>query len=692
MDKQSARRKAQELIRKMTLEEKTSQMLYEAPAIEELGISAYNWWNEALHGVARSGRATVFPQSIGLSASFDPELLRKVGSVIAGEGRIIHAIYRSEGKSGIYQGLTYWSPNINIVRDPRWGRAHETYGEDPYLTSRMGCEFVRGIQGDDPDHLAASACAKHMAVHSGPEATRHGFNASVSKKDLYETYFPAFERLVKDADVSGIMTAYNAINGIPASAHRELIQDVVRKQWGFDGYIVSDCGAIQDIYEFHHYTDTKAEAAGIAAEAGCELNCGSIYGYLVEAVRKGYVSEEMIDRAVEDLLTIRFRLGLDDLMGGEQAVREWISRKKEWDHLSETASEEAIVLLKNEGTLPLKKPESIAVIGPNARSVSVLEGNYHGTADETITVMEGIRREFPDAAILGADGAHLYKDRIEAMSHVPDDQIAEAVALARTAEVTVLCLGLDPSIEGEQGDASNEYGAGDKPNLLLPASQRRLLAAVAPAAKKLAVVLLSGGALDLQEDEAYAGAIIQAWYPGAFGGRAVAGVLSGRVNPTGRLPETFYFDHQVDWDFEDYRMEGKTYRFFRGEPNYPFGFGLSFRRLSIEEVGLEDGNLRITVSNPHTEKTAMPVMVFAEWSKEESDAPIRQLVFTKRVSLLPGEKTVLKAIIDPYWLMIVDENGIRKPCKGKIVLKISDHGPDERSCSLAGTGFIEISC
>ncbi|MBQ7059139.1 MAG: glycoside hydrolase family 3 C-terminal domain-containing protein [Firmicutes bacterium] len=692
MDKITARAKARELVRRMTLEEKTAQMLYEAPGLPELGIPAYNWWNEALHGVARSGRATVFPQSIGLAASFDPALVRKIGEVIAEEGRIIHEIYKSEGKSGIYQGLTYWSPNINIVRDPRWGRAHETYGEDPYLTSRMGTEFVRGLQGEDPDHLTASACCKHLAAHSGPEGTRHGFNAAVSRKDLFETYLPAFERVVKDADVSGIMTAYNAINGIPASAHRELLQEIIRKEWRFDGYIVSDCGAIQDIYEYHHYTDTKAEAAGKAAEAGCELNCGSLYGYLNEAVHKGYVREEMIDQAVEDLLTIRFRLDMDGPFRGEEAIGRWIRKKPEWNRLSELASEEALVLLKNDGLLPLTDPKTIAVIGPNARSVTVLEGNYHGTADETVTVLQGIREEFPGAAILGADGAHLYKDQIEAMSRVPDDQVPEAVAFAKAADVTVLCLGLDPSIEGEQGDASNEYGAGDKPNLLLPASQRRLLAAVAPAAKKLVVILLSGGALDLGDDERYAGALIQAWYPGAYGGRAIAGVLSGRVDPTGRLPETFYYNEQVSWDFEDYRMEGKTYRFFREEPKYPFGFGLSFRKLSIEDAALEKDILKITISNPHEKPISMPVMVFAEWEGEKEKTPIRQLVFAERITLEPGERKIIQTKIDPYWLMIVREDGARIPHEGTIRLKISDHAPDPRSCRLAGTGFIEIIC
>ena len=691
MNKESARKKAKELIAKMSTEEKVSQLLYEAPAIPRLGIGEYNWWNEALHGVARAGRAAVFPQAIGLGASFDPLMVRQVGSMVGQEGRIKNEIYRSEGRRGIYQGLTFWSPNINIVRDPRWGRAHEAYGEDPFLTSAIGTAFVRGVQGEDPEHLQAAACAKHFAVHSGPEATRHGFNAEVSEQDLRQTYLPAFEHLVKDADVAGVMSAYNAVNGVPSSCSSYLLRDILRGEWGFDGYTVSDCGAVHDIFERHHFTDTKVEAAGRAVSAGCNLNCGSMYGYLLEALQKGFVTEEAIDEALENLWTVRFRLDMEGDADGAQAVDRWLRLSPELYRLEEQAAEESLVLLKNDGILPLKNPERIAVIGPNARSVSVLEGNYHGTSDHYVTLLEGIRAEFAGSQVLGADGCHLYKAQIEAMSHVPDDQLGEALALARACDVTVLCLGLDPSIEGELGDASNEYGAGDKPSLLLPESQRRLLHAVLDASDRVIVVLLSGGAIDLQEDDERISALVQAWYPGALGGKAVAGLLSGRVNPTGRLPVTFYHNHQVSWDFEDYSMKGKTYRYFEGRPRYPFGFGLSYRYLQLSEARMEDGCVHVLACNPHSAAVAMPLQIYVSWSNPSLAAPLRQLAGVTMIRLQAGEQKEIRIPIDSYWLSLVDEKGHRVPHEGEILFTIGDHQPDERSCELSHEPLLRLS-
>ena len=690
MNKENAKAKARELIAQMTVEEKVSQLLFEAPAIPRLSLEEYNWWNEALHGVARAGRSTVFPQSIGLGASFDPALVRKIGEATGREGRIKNEIYRSEGARGIYQGLTYWSPNINIVRDPRWGRAHEAYGEDPYLTAVIGTAFVQGLQGEDPEHLQAAACAKHFAAHSGPEATRHGFNAAVSAKDLRETYLPAFEQLVKKGKVAGVMSAYNAVNGVPASCNPYLLTEILRKEWGFEGYTVSDCGAVHDIYDRHHFTDTKAEAAGKAVSAGCNLNCGSMYGYLLEALEQGFVTEEDLDQALTYLWTVRFRLDMEGPADGKEAVDQWIARKPAWNRLAEEAAEEFMVLLKNDGILPLRAPERIAVIGPNASSTTVLLGNYHGTPDETITMLEGIRREFPEAAVLGAEGCHLFKDRIEAMSHVPDDQIAEAAALSKACDVTVLCLGLDPSIEGELGDASNEYGAGDKPSLYLPVSQQRLLEKVLESSHQVIVVLLSGGAIDLGEADQRVNALIQAWYPGAYGGRVLAGILSGRVNPTGRLPVSFYENQQVSWDFEDYAMEGKTYRYFNGQPRYPFGFGLSYRSLKIKETKAErreDGSIRlgVTVLNPWDVETGMSLQVYASWEKPAHRVPIRQLVHASRIILDEKEERLIEISIDPYWLQIVDEEGTRHSHEGVIHLWVGDHQPDERSEALSGS-------
>ncbi len=688
MRRDEARKRARELTAKMTLEEKASQMLYESPAIERLGLPEYNWWNEALHGVARAGLSTVFPQAIGLSASFDPEVTGAVGRVVGEEGRLKNTIYRSENDRDIYKGLTFWSPNINIVRDPRWGRAHESYGEDPCLNALMGIPFVKGIQeyADGREGLQAAACAKHFAVHSGPESIRHGFNAVVSEQDLRETYLPAFEKLVKDGKTAGVMSAYNAINGTPSSADPYLLRDILREEWGFDGYTVSDCGAVSDISEKHHYVDTKTEAAAAAVEAGCELNCGNVYAYVCAAVQKGLLDEKRVEEAVEDLLTIRLMLEMDEPVSqeeGERAIHEWMQKKKEWDVLNERIAEKTMVLLKNDGILPLESPRCIAVVGPDADSRTVLEGNYHGTAGETTTIAEGLRAAFPEAELLVSEGSHLYRNKVEFCTHREHDRVSEARAFARAADVTIAVLGLDPSIEGELGDASNEYAAGDKRDLRLPESQRVLLENLCEVSGRVVVVLTSGGALDLGDCQDKVSAIVQAWYPGSEGGKAVAGVLSGRVNPTGRLPVTFYHNEDVTWDFSDYAMEGKTYRFFEGEPLYPFGFGLSYRSLTVESAKKTDSGIRAMLYNPHTKATSMPLEVYVEQSEEGLRTPKRQLCALQYITLEAGERKEVFVPIDPYWEMVVDEAGKRRKCRGISRYFVGDHQPDERSEALA---------
>lgn len=702
MNETQAKEKARELVKAMSLEEKVSQLRYESPAIPRLGLPAYNWWNEALHGVARAGLSTVFPQSIGLAATFDPAILEKVGAVTGQEGRLKNEIYRAEGNRGIYKGLTFWSPNINIVRDPRWGRAHETYGEDPFLTATMGTAFVKGmqtvpekLQKEDGPSLQAAACVKHLAVHSGPEETRHGFDAEVSEADMRETYLPAFERVVKDAKVAGVMGAYNAINGVPCCANSWLQQEVLRKEWGFTGYTVSDCGAVADISERHHFTATRVEAAAAAVQNGCDLNCGSMYGYLLEAVQKGYLKEEAIDQAAERLLTIRLQLDMDapkTVEEGQAALNAWLNLQPLWGKLNRCTAEKSMVLLKNEGEiLPLKNPKSVAVIGPNARSQTALEGNYHGTAGNMTTILAGLQKALPDAQFLISEGCHLYKNKLEAMSAVPDDQVAEAAAFARYAEVTVLCLGLDPTIEGELGDASNEYAAGDKHSLKLPESQQRLLKAVCEVSDQVVVVLLSGGALDLGEENDKVKGVLQAWYPGAEGGDAVAAVLTGKVNPTGRLPVTFYYDGQVDWDFEDYAMEGKTYRFFQGSPLYPFGFGLSYRKLSLSNPVKTEAGVKVTAYNPHTEKTGMPIQVYARLEEPGLRTPQFQLAALTYVELSPGEERSVEISLNPYWLEVIDkETAKRRACRGRITLFVGDHQPDARSTELTGEECLSL--
>lgn len=684
MTKETARIKAKELVAAMTLEEKASQMLYTAPALERVGLPEYNWWNEALHGVARAGLSTVFPQSIALSATFNREILHKVGQVVGEEGRLKNVIYRSEGDRGIYKGLTFWSPNVNIVRDPRWGRGHESYGEDPFLNAEMGTEFVKGIQQyADPtkEGLQAAACVKHFAAHSGPEGIRHGFNSEVTEKELRETYLPAFERIVKDADAAGVMSSYNAVNGVPTSASKVLLRDILRDEWGFEGYTVSDCGAIADIYSNHHYTDTKTEAAAAAVEGGCNLNCGNMYAYVLEAVQKGILDESYVDDAVENLMTIRLLLDMDaPEVDVNAAISEWIEKQKEWQKDNQKAAEECVVLLKNNGILPLKEtPKTIAIVGPDAKSLTVLEGNYHGTAAEMMTVSQGLREEFKGADYLYSEGAHLYKEKVEACSPTPDDRCSEAAAYACYADVTFAVVGLDPSIEGEAGDASNEYAAGDKHDLHIPVSQQKMLEAVCAASDNVVVILMSGGALDLGDMNDKVAAIVQGWYPGSEGGKAIAGVISGRINPTGRLPLTFYHNEQVTWDFCDYHTKGKTYRFFDGEPLYSFGYGLGYDYLTIEKAERKDHTVCVTLKNEHDHAVAMPVEVYVKAEEEGLETPNFQLVGFDKPCLAGGEEKTISMELNPYWLQVVEENGTRRDCKGTLTFYVADHLPDQRS-------------
>ncbi|MCF0136503.1 MAG: glycoside hydrolase family 3 C-terminal domain-containing protein [Lachnospiraceae bacterium] len=688
MKKQEANLKARELVKQMTREEKVSQMLYTAPAIERLGLPAYNWWNEALHGVARAGLSTVFPQSIALSASYDPQILNDVGSVVGEEGRLKNRIYRSREDRGIYKGLTYWSPNINIVRDPRWGRGHESYGEDPCLNAIMGVAFVKGIQEyRDPSMkdkgLQAAACAKHFAVHSGPEGIRHGFDSKATPKELSETYLPAFEKLVKDADVAGVMSSYNAVNGVPTSASSFLLRETLRDKWGFEGYTVSDCGAISDIYHHHHYKDTLSEAAAAAVEGGCDLNCGNMYGHLLEALEKGQLEEKYVDEAVERLLTIRFMLDMDEDPQPEKAMEEWVGKLREWKQLNRRIAESCIVLLKNDGILPLKEaPETIAIVGPDAAVHTVLEGNYHGTAADYVTVAKGIAEVYPESNLLISEGAHLYKDRVENCSPLPGDRISEAAAFASFADVTFAVVGLDPCIEGEAGDASNEYAAGDKHDLHLPASQQAMLEAVCEASDNVVVILMSGGALELGNLNDKVRAVIQGWYPGSEGGRAIANVICGKVNPTGRLPLTFYYNEQVSWDFSDYHTDGKTYRFFKGKPLYPFGFGIGYEYLTMESARRKGNSVYVDLKNQLDHPVAMPLQLYVKAEEEGLETPNFQLVAVNKILLEPGQKTTAVLEADPFWTMVVEEDGTRRPCRGKLTFFVGDHQPDERSEEL----------
>ncbi|MBQ7365493.1 MAG: glycoside hydrolase family 3 C-terminal domain-containing protein [Clostridia bacterium] len=554
--------RSKEMVAAMTREEKISQMLYSAPAIERLGIPAYNWWNEALHGVARSGQATVFPQAIAMAASFDDALLQKIADAIADEARAKYNEYKKQGKTDIYQGLTFWSPNINLFRDPRWGRGHETYGEDRYLTARMGTAFVKGLQGDHPRYRKCDATLKHFAVHSGPESLRHSFDAKVSDHALDEYYLWAFRYCIEHAQPAAVMSAYNRVNGEPASASPTLLQKILREKLGFDGYVVSDCGAITDIYLHHKFVATKPEAAALAVKAGCDLNCGGAYAALGEACERGLLSEDDLTKAVERLMYARLSLGMFDDDCPYDAISYDCVESPEHRALSRQMAEESIVLLENDGILPLSREMRVAIVGPNGFDDSVYLANYNGTPSEIVRFFDGIRAYTKAVRMAhGCDGYH---------------PLYEAVAAANASDVVVMLMGLNPSMEGEEGDAYNTDASGDRLTLDLPKEQTRLLEAIAATKKPIVFVNISGSAVNLGAAKAHASAVLQCFYPGAEGGLALARILYGDVCPSGRLPVTFYRSVEDLPPFDDYSMENRTYRHFHKEVQYPFGYGKSY--------------------------------------------------------------------------------------------------------------------
>ncbi len=707
-DRERARRRAKELVSRMTVEEKASQLRYDAPAIPRLGIPAYNWWNEGLHGVARAGTATSFPQAIGMAATFDKELLRKMGDVVAVEGRAKYNALSAQGDRDIYKGLTFWSPNVNIFRDPRWGRGHETYGEDPYLTGELGEAFVEGLQGDG-EYMKAAACAKHYAVHSGPEALRHHFNAEVSNKDLRETYLPAFEKLVRKAGVEAVMGAYNRTNGEPCCASRLLMDEILRGEWGFEGHYVSDCWAIRDFHTNHMVTSSAEESAAMALKAGCDLNCGNTYLYILKAYQDGLVTEEEITRAAERLFTTRFLLGLFDETEYDGIGYEKIECR---EHLeaADRATAESAVLLKNDGILPLKKEnlKAIGVIGPNADSRSALIGNYHGTSSRYITVLEGIEDEAgEDIRVYYSDGCHLYKDKVEGLA-LRQDRLSEAVAVAERSDVVILCVGLDETLEGEEGDTGNSYASGDKTDLLLPQPQRELMEAVIKTGKPVIVVNMTGSAMDLCYAQEHAAAVIQAWYPGARGGRIIAKLLFGELSFSGKLPVTFYQDSSELPDFEDYSMKGRTYRYFEGKVLYPFGYGLTYGAAEVEAVFFK-GNLYGTAPEEmnrqeNTEPAGMTVSVFNPGSSPVQDVvqvyvkaespyavPNGRLCGFARVCVGAGERVQIQVPLDPDVFTVIDEEGKKLSPGGNFRFSVGFGQPDERTRELTGRECIEFT-
>lgn len=802
-------KRVDELISRMTLEEKISQMVFDAPAIERLGIPPYNWWNECLHGVARAGLATVFPQAIGLAATWNPDLVFRVAEAISDEARVKHHEAVRRGIREIYTGLTFWSPTINIFRDPRWGRGQETYGEDPYLTARLGVAFVQGLQGNDPHYLKVVATPKHFAVHSGPEPFRHHFDARVGERDLRETYLFAFEACVKEGKAMSVMGAYNRVNGEPCCASPRLLEEILRREWGFEGYVVSDCGAIHDIYAQHQVVATPEEAAALAVQAGCDLECGGIYYALKEAVQKGLISEEAIDRAVRRLFMARFRLGMFDPPEKVPYTRIPYTVVSSPDHreLALRAARESIVLLKNDGNLlPLPKDlGAIAVVGPNANDVRVLLGNYNGTPAKVVTPLEGIREkvasttrlyfapgceiargippmeiipsnclypaegdgygrglwaeyyananftgepalrrvdsevnfvwagttpltgEWGDAfavrwtgylvppvsgtyrigvnglseyrlyldekllvsykgihhpllhtAAIHLEAGRFYPLRLEYVSRGLDPQVQllwsppgfadpeQALEVARKADVVIAVMGLSPMLEGEEMPVEIEgFFRGDRTDIGLPAPQEEFLRQLHALGKPIVLVLLNGSALAINWAAEHVPAIVEAWYPGEVGGEAIADVLFGDYNPGGRLPITFYRSTADLPPFEDYRMEGRTYRYFRGEPLFPFGYGLSYTTFALEnlritprrvEIGSEI-TICVDVVNTGSRAGDEVVQLYVHHRNGPEPRPIKELKGFQRLHLQPGERRTVVFTLHTYQLGLYHESG-----------------------------------
>ena len=686
--------RAEDLVRRLTLEEKVAQLMNGAPAIPRLGIPAYDWWSEGLHGVARAGIATVFPQAIGLAATWDPALLGRVATAISTEARAKYEEALRHDEHGTYQGLTFWSPNINIFRDPRWGRGQETYGEDPYLTGRLAVAFVRGMQGSDTRYLRVVATPKHFDAHSGPEPGRHGFDAAVDERDLLETYLPAFEAAVRDGHAGSVMCSYNRLDGVPACADTLLLRHYLRERWGFGGYVVSDCDAVDDIRAGHHVTDDEAVAAAMALRAGTDLNCGSAYRSLVEAVHRGLASEAEVDTALTRLVRARLRLGMFDPPARVPYAAIPASENDAPAHaaLADTAARESLVLLRNAGgLLPLRRDlRRIAVIGPNADDVGVLLGNYNGTPSAPVTPLVGIRARVPGTEVVyargspwapglpGADSAAAWRDA--------------AVAAARGADVAVLVLGLSPRLEGEELDVHVPgFDGGDRTDLRLPAPQDSLLKAVVATGTPVVLVLLNGSALAVNWAAEAVPAIVEAWYPGEAAGTAIADLLFGDFSPSGRLPITVYRSVDQLPPFTDYHMEGRTYRYFRGDVLYPFGYGLSYTRFRYDSLRVSgdprtgaDVRVSAEVENVGTVPGDEVVELYVTISGAPVPVPIRSLEGVARVTLRPGERRRVSFTLAPRQLALVDTTMRRVALPGTFEVSVGGRQPVDVAGATSG--------
>ena len=684
----SFEKEAKKLILQMTLEEKTSQMVHASRSIERLNIDQYNWWNEALHGVARSAKATVFPQAIAMAATFDTILIKNVANAISDEARAIHNIFREKGMKNEYTGLTFWSPNINIFRDPRWGRGHETYGEDPYLTSMIGRAFVKGMQGNHKKYLKVAACAKHFAVHSGPENERHSFNAFASKKDLNETYLPAFKSLV-DVNVETIMCAYNRTNNEPCCGSNELINNILRNSWGFKGHVVSDCGAIYDISNNHNFTASDLESVAYAVKGGVDLNCGSLYNLIPDAIKAKLLSEEDVDKSLLRLLMTRLKLGTigdaDD--NPYSKIKSDVINSKKHKNLAKEVAVKSIVLLKNKNNLlPLKKEiNTLFVTGPNAANTNTLLGNYHGLSSEIVTPLEGIVKQISKGTMVR------YKMGV-GINDQQTNRMEWSASLAGNSDATIAVMGISALIEGEKGAAISSDANGDRFEIDLPKSQIDYIKTLRDKAgsKPIILVVNSGSALNLTEVEPYVDAILYAWYLGEQGGNAIADIIFGNSNPSGKLPITIPKSLSHLPPYDNYNMENRTYKFTNHQPMYPFGFGLSYSIFSYSDLSIKKDkidigdsiDLNFEVFNNSDFVGEEIIQVYIKDINASFRTPNSSLIFFKRIQLNAGEKKKINLVIDDNMMASFNEKGDQVVEPGNFKIFVGGSSPGVRSKEL----------
>jgi beta-glucosidase len=687
-------KRVDDMVSRMTLQEKVSQMMNTAPAIDRLGIPAYDWWNECLHGVGRAGLATVFPQAIGLGATWDEDLIFRVSTTISDEARAKHHEFVRNNSRKRYQGLTFWTPNINIFRDPRWGRGQETYGEDPFLTGKIGVQFIKGLQGDDPKYFKTIATVKHFVVHSGPEPERHSFDAVTDERDFRETYLPQFEMGIKEGKAYSVMCAYNRYNGETCCGSESLLNGILRTEWGFDGYIVSDCGAIADIYRGHKVVGTPQEAASLAVKAGTDLECSNVYRNLTDAVSKGLITEAEIDVALKRLMTARFRLGMfdpQDMVAYSKIPYSVLNSDKN-KQLAREAAQKSIVLLKNDhALLPLKKDiGTVAVIGPNSDQAFVLLGNYNGEPSDPITPLRGIKEA------LAGKSEVIYAQGCNWAAGMPGEKDAgilrkEALEAASKANVIIMCMGITPRLEGEEMRVTVDgFRGGDRTRIDLPDVQQELIKEIQATGKPVVLVLLNGSALAINWEKDNIPAIIESWYGGQAAGQALADVIFGDYNPAGRLPVTFYKSVNDLPDFTDYAMKNRTYRYFTGQPLFPFGYGLSYTtfkysKLKIDKSAHAGDTVHVSVAVKNTGKMAGDEVVQVYVSNLGSDVPvpIRALKGFRRINLLPGEAKTVNFAIAPDAFSVIDDKNKRVIKPGIFEFSVGGSQP------VKGTGVKE---